>query len=35
MWIKESAKKGRKFKDMYNVSGIDVYIKDRLLEKTD
>jgi len=30
MWITESANKGRKFRDMYSVSGIDVYIKDRL-----
>ena len=35
MWIKESIKKGRKFKDMYNVSGIDVYIKDRLPDHID
>ena len=35
MWITESAKKGRKFKDMYNVSGIDVYIKDRLPDNID
>ena len=35
MWIKESAKKGRKLKDMYNVSGIDVYIKDRLPDNID
>ena len=35
MWITESAKQGRKLKDMYNVSGIDVYIKDRLPEDVD
>ena len=35
MWITESAKKGRKYKDMYSVSGIDVYIKDRLPEEID
>ena len=35
MWITESAKKGRKFKDMYNVSGIDVYIKDRIPDHID
>ena len=29
MWIKESAKKGKKLRDMYNLSGVDVYIKDR------
>jgi hypothetical protein len=33
MWITESAKKGRKLKDMYNLSGVDVYIKDRLPEE--
>ena len=35
MWITESANKGRKLKDMYNVSGIDVYIKDRLPDEID
>ena len=35
MWIIETAKKGRKLKDMYSVSGIDVYIKDRLPENID
>ena len=35
MWITESAKKGRKMKDIYNVSGIDVYIKDRLPDEID
>tara|TARA_Y100000593_G_C4233246_1_gene298121 strand:- start:133 stop:798 length:666 start_codon:yes stop_codon:yes gene_type:complete len=35
MWITESAKKGRRLKDMYNLSGIDVYIKDRLPEEID
>ena len=35
MWIIESAQKGRKFKDMYNVTGIDVYIKDRLPDEVD
>ena len=35
MWIIESANKGRKLKDMYKVSGIDVYIKDRLPEEID
>jgi len=35
MWILESAKKGRKLKDMYNLSGVDVYIKDRLPEDID
>tara|TARA_Y100000593_G_C4300714_1_gene333215 strand:+ start:652 stop:1320 length:669 start_codon:yes stop_codon:yes gene_type:complete len=35
MWITESAKRGKKLKDMYNVSGIDVYIKDRLPEEID
>ena len=35
MWIIESAKKGRNYKDMYSVSGVDVYIKDRLPEEID
>jgi hypothetical protein len=35
MWITESAKKGKKMKDIYNVSGIDVYIKDRLPDEID
>ena len=35
MWLKESAKKGRKFKDMYSVTGVDVYIKDRLPDHID
>lgn len=35
MWIKESAKKGRRLKDMYNLSGVDVYIKDRLPDNVD
>ena len=35
MWIKESAKKGRGLKDMYNLNGVDVYIKDRLPEDID
>jgi len=35
MWLTESANRGRKLKDMYKVSGIDVYIKDRLSEKID
>ncbi len=35
MWITESANRGRKFKDMYKVSGVDVYIKDRLPEEID
>lgn len=35
MWITESAKAGRKLKDMFNLSGIDVYIKDRLPEDID
>tara|TARA_R110000851_G_scaffold19278_1_gene59544 strand:- start:133 stop:798 length:666 start_codon:yes stop_codon:yes gene_type:complete len=35
MWITESAKKGRKLKDMFNVSGIDVYIKDSLSDEID
>tara|TARA_B100000700_G_scaffold328548_1_gene446734 strand:- start:1466 stop:2131 length:666 start_codon:yes stop_codon:yes gene_type:complete len=35
MWITETAKKGRKLKDMYNLSGVDVYIKDRLPDNVD
>tara|TARA_R110002110_G_scaffold343746_3_gene553760 strand:- start:1181 stop:1846 length:666 start_codon:yes stop_codon:yes gene_type:complete len=35
MWIFESAKRGRKMKDIYNVSGIDVYIKDPLPDEID
>ncbi len=35
MWITESANKGRKMKDMYKVSGIDVYIKDSLADHID
>jgi len=35
MWIKESVKKGRNLKDMYNVSGVDVFIKDRVSEDVD
>ena len=35
MWILESAKKGRRLKDVYNLSGIDVYIKDRLPDDVD
>tara|TARA_R110000824_G_scaffold125567_6_gene284752 strand:- start:975 stop:1640 length:666 start_codon:yes stop_codon:yes gene_type:complete len=35
MWITESAKKGRRLKDVYNLSGVDVYIKDRLPEEID
>jgi len=35
MWITESVKKGRKMKDMYSVSGIDVYIKDKISEEID
>ena len=35
MWIIESAKKGRRLKDVYNLSGVDVYIKDRLPEDID
>jgi len=35
MWITKSASKGRRLKDMYNLSGVDVYIKDRLPEDID
>ena len=35
MWIEESVKKGRRMKDMYSLSGVDVYIKDRLPDDVD
>ena len=35
MWIKESIKKGRRLKDMYDINGVDVFIKDRLPEEID
>tara|TARA_R110000851_G_scaffold315887_2_gene478701 strand:+ start:11854 stop:12519 length:666 start_codon:yes stop_codon:yes gene_type:complete len=35
MWITESAKKGKALKDMFNVNGVDVYIKDRLPDNVD
>tara|TARA_Y100000593_G_scaffold93747_1_gene189867 strand:- start:4324 stop:4992 length:669 start_codon:yes stop_codon:yes gene_type:complete len=35
MWIVESARKGRRLKDVYNLSGVDVYIKDRLPDDID
>tara|TARA_B100000686_G_C16722141_1_gene935586 strand:+ start:616 stop:1284 length:669 start_codon:yes stop_codon:yes gene_type:complete len=35
MWLVESARKGRRLKDVYNLSGVDVYIKDRLPEHID
>jgi len=35
MWIIESAKKGRKLKDMFSLSGVDVFIKDRLPDDVD
>ena len=35
MWITESAKKGRRMKDMYSISGVDVFIKDRLPDHID
>ena len=35
MWITESAKAGRKLKDMFNLSGVSVYIKDRLPDDID
>ena len=34
-WIKESVMKGKRLKDTYRVSGIDVYIKDRLPDNVD
>ena len=35
MWIKESANRGRKLKDMFNLSGVDVFIKDRTPDNID
>lgn len=35
MWIKESARRGSKLKDMYSLSGVDVFIKDKLPEHID
>ena len=35
MWIKESSEKGKRLKDMYSVSGIDVFIKDKLPDGID
>jgi len=34
-WINKSANKGRKLKDMFNLSGVDVFIKDRTPEHID
>ena len=30
MWIQESAKRGSKMKDHFNIGGVDVYVKDQL-----
>ena len=35
MWIIETAKKGRRLKDVYSLSGVDVYIKDKLPDYID
>ena len=35
MWITESAKKGRRMKDMYSINGVAVFIKDKLPEHID
>jgi hypothetical protein len=35
MWIRESAKRGRRMKDHYNLNNISVVIKDRLPENVD
>tara|TARA_B100001094_G_scaffold149953_1_gene145096 strand:- start:988 stop:1650 length:663 start_codon:yes stop_codon:yes gene_type:complete len=35
MWIKESARRGSKLKDMYSISGVDVFIKDKLPDHVD
>ena len=34
-WINESANRGRKLKDMFNLSGVDVFIKDRTPDNID
>ena len=34
-WLTESAKKGRNLRDMFNLSGVDVFIKDRTPEGVD
>ena len=35
MWLTESAKKGSRLKDTYNMNGVHVFIKDRLPENID
>ena len=35
MWITESASVGKKMKDMFNLSGVDVFIKDKLPDNVD
>ena len=35
MWITESASVGKKMKDIFNLSGVDVFIKDKLPENVD
>ena len=35
MWIQESVKKGNKMRDHFSMSGVDVYIKDRLPDHID
>ena len=35
MWITESAKRGSKLKDTYDMNGVHVFIKDRLPENID
>ena len=35
MWINETAKAGRKLKDMFDLNGVNVYIKDRLPDDID
>ena len=35
MWITESAKRGRRMKDVYNLNGINVIVKDHLPENVD
>ena len=35
MWITESAKKGRRMKDMFNLNGVTIIIKDKITENVD
>ena len=35
MWLNESAKRGKKLKDMYDMNGVQVFIKDKLPDDID